>query len=561
MKTHRHRGAAPRPTILKLCRLLPVLAGCLLGTLAETAYASVPAPGGNYAPTNTPLDSWTFHDPTNWTSDAGYAPVSFTNLAYSYLGDAQSWSLVLDTNVPAWLTYNVYESDGTTNLTVDSGSVTFWFAPSSWASTNTGGMGPGEAGRLLEVGSYTPDSSYGLWSIYVDEGGNNLYFSAQTNDLSSNLTTYLSFPISWNTNDFHFVALTYSATNTILYLDGTPVTNGPGVTVYPGPDVLAAGFSLGADNSGVYESHGMFNTVATYNYPLDSNDVQTIFNWYYEYYLINPFNVDMFSIASAPSSQTTFTLTNDVITGPGDLINIASGPCLGYDTNVVWITHLTATNSPGGTLTVTFGIEGGTNGIFYDVFANSVLSFGPNGTPWSWMGQGQTCQMYQLTNLPNTTCFLILGTPQDTDGDGLTDAYELLVSKSNPNAYSTDTTGMADGWEVLYFGHTGVAANGDPDGDGLTTFQEWLMNSKSYNPVKWNSFNSVGDGYQDYSGDGLANLMESAFGGNLMTNNTTWKANFAGDGFPDEYKTMIGLSTNSAFAAPVLPSYSKNPIQ
>ena len=27
----------------------------------------------------------------------------------------------------------------------------------------------------------------------------------------------------------------------------------------------------------------MFNTVATYNYPLNSNDVQTIFNWNYTY--------------------------------------------------------------------------------------------------------------------------------------------------------------------------------------------------------------------------------------------------------------------------------------
>ena len=67
----------------------------------------------------------------------------------------------------------------------------FWFAP-GWSSTNAGGTGPGEWGRLIEVGSYTPDSSYGWWSIYVDDGGNNLYFSAQTNDFSSNVWTYLS---------------------------------------------------------------------------------------------------------------------------------------------------------------------------------------------------------------------------------------------------------------------------------------------------------------------------------------------------------------------------------
>jgi len=164
--------------------------------------------------------------------------------------------------------------------------------------------------------------------------------------------------------------------------------------------------------------------------------------------------------------------------------------------------------------------------------------------------------------MPNTACFLILGTPQDSDHDGLTDAYELLVSKSDPNNSSTDGTGMADGWEVLYFGHIGVSPIGDPDGDGLTTFQEWLMRSQGYNPVNWNSFTNspVGDGYQNYSGDGLANLMQGAFGGNMLTNNTAWKVNTAGDGLPDEYKVMVGLPTNSAQPAPGLPAYSMNPI-
>jgi hypothetical protein len=87
------------------------------------------------------------------------------------------------------------------------------------------------------------------------------------------------------------------------------------------------------------------------------------------------------------------------------------------------------------------------------------------------------------------------------------------------------------------------------------------MNPQNYNPVKWNTFtNGVGDGFQNYSGDGLANLLQTSFGGNMLTNNPAWKANAAGDGYPDEYKAMLSLSTNSAVAAPGLPSYSKNPV-
>ncbi len=284
--------------------------------MAGAVHAQIDPGGGKFGPTNTPLDSWSFYDSTNWTSDLGYAPVSFTNLNYSHLGNGSS--LVVDTNVPAWLQYNVYENDGTTNLTLDSGSVTFWYAPGDWSSTNAGGIGPGEWGRLFEVGSYTPDSSYGLWSIYVDDGGNNIYFSAQTNDLSSTLTTYLSAPISWTTNYFHFIALTYSPTNTALYLDGVLATNGPGVTIYPGPDVLTNGFFIGADETGLYQANGLFNSVATYSYPLSSNDVQTLFNYYYTYYEISPWNMAMF-ISSAPSSPSPLPSTYDIITGAGYL--------------------------------------------------------------------------------------------------------------------------------------------------------------------------------------------------------------------------------------------------
>ena len=246
----------------------------------------------------------------------------------------------------------------------------------------------------------------------------------------------------------------------------------------------------------------------------------------------------------------------DVIIGPGYLQQVGSGT--GITSSNVWITNVVATATGSGTnnMVLTFTIQGGTNGVPYDVFANSVLSFGTNGIPWAWMGQGYQGNTYQLTNLPNTACFLILGTPQDSTQDGLTDAYKLLVAKLNPDVYSTDGTGMADGWEILYFGHIGIDPNADPDGDGLSNYQEFLMRSAGYSPVQWNSFTNsvVGDGYQDYSGDGLANLMEAFFGGNMMTNNPGWKLDVDGDGLPDLYETMAGSGALG------LPTYSKNPV-
>jgi hypothetical protein len=295
------------------------------------AWAQIGLGGG---PTNVILQSWSFYDTVNWLDDDGYSPLSFTNIANSRLGDF--YSLVVDTNIPVWLQYNVVESDRTTNLTVDAGTLAFWFAPSSWSSSTAGGTGPGEDGRLVEVGAYTTNSSYGLWSIYVDNGGNNLYFSAQTNDLSSNLTTYLCAPISWTTNDFIFVALSYSATNTTLYLNGVEATNGPGVTVYPGSDVLSNGFCIGSDNTGIYQAHGLFDLLATYNYPFSASDVWTNYQWELstEMFQENPMNSAMdASFASAPSDPSSAPPYYDAITGIGSLLPVSSASSGANGTN------------------------------------------------------------------------------------------------------------------------------------------------------------------------------------------------------------------------------------
>ena len=563
MNTNTGENGFSRRYAVTLTRAL-VIVGLLFGTLMGMVYAAVPIlpGGGGGGPTNVPLASFSFRDTNGWTSDQNYAPISYSNLDSSFLGD--SASLVVDSTNLAWLNYYIYEpTNGATNLVVNGpGSLTFWFAPSSWSSTNAGGTGPAQWSQLIDVGEGTTNALYGYWGLSVDPPGQNLWFVSQD---SAGDTYTLSAPIAWTTNYFHFVALTYCRTNVAIYLDGVLATNDPGgLSLWPGSEVLSNGVFFGSDTNGQMQAQGLFNTVQTYNYPLSPNDVQTIFDWNFTWYEMDPLNLVMADITSASSTQTTFTPINDVITGPGNLQLIGSAATCSSGTNAwnVWLTNVVAWAVGNGTMNIQFTIEGGSNGVPFDVFANSVLSFGPNGVPWAWEGQGYPCFTYLLTGMPTNACFLILGTPQDSDGDGLTDAYEMLVSKSNPASYSTDGTSMADGWEVLYFGHIGVSPNGDPDGDGLTTYQEWLMNSQGYNPVKWNSFTNsvVGDGFQNYSGDGLPNLMQASFGGNMLTNNVTWKVNISGDGLSDEYKTLVNLNTNSAATVTGLPAYSQNPV-
>jgi hypothetical protein len=402
--------------------------------------AAVPTPPG---PGPTWLDWWDFSNTNTWATEYGFAPISFTNLSFSNLGDGIA--VVVDSTNAAWLRYNVTESDGTNHLRVDQGSVMFWFAP-HWTGTNAGGTGPGQSGRLIEAGLYTTNASYGWWSLYTDPQGANLYFSAQTNNGSQ--ATYLSAPVTWSiTNRWHMIALTYSSTNSALYLDGALLTNGTGVTYRPGPNVLTNGFYIGSDSNGVAQARGMFDDLSTYNYPLDSGTIANTFTDFSPVYNLNPMN--RANISSAPSSPETAP-TFVAITGAGYLQAVSTNTTSCVTSSNIWITNAVATVAGSNSMNLTFAIAGGTNNALYDVFATTALQSPITNGVWYWMGQGYHCVTYTITNLPNTACFLILGQPTDRDSDGLTDAYEMLVSHTDPNKADTSGDGMLDGWKIIW---------------------------------------------------------------------------------------------------------------
>jgi len=430
-------------------------AGAILLALALFAgggalQAQIYIPGLPDAYTNSVLDAWSFNDTSYWTSDLGYAPLSFTNLSYNYCG--AYLDLVLDSTNAAWLQYNLVENDGTTNLNLAQGTVTFWFA-ADWSSTNQGGTGPGVWGRLLEVGTYTTNASFGWWSLYLDDVGGNIYFSAQSNDSSQ--ATYLSAPIGWLTNDWHFIALTYSATNSALYLDGTLLTNGPPVSVLPGSDALTNGFYIGSDSSGVLQAHGMLDDVVTYNVPLDAYAISRILQCSEFNYWCNPYNRPQAAPgASAPSSNS-YGPAVTAISGIGFLQSLGSAGVSITSSNV-WMTNIVWSRGPNQSGNLKFDIQGGYDNLLYDVFANASLTPSSTAYQWAWMGQGLHGNTYQVTNLPFASSFLILGTPQDSDFDGYTDAYEFLVGHTS--AFDSNLSG--DGLSDLYKVQHGLTLGG-----------------------------------------------------------------------------------------------------
>jgi hypothetical protein len=222
-----------------------------------------------YPTAPTGMLGWWHFDNQNWSGAQGQVPLVKTNLqlVFGVVSNA-----VAMTNANNSLRYNVVESNGQTNLDLHYGSISFWFKP-NWSSTNAGGTGPQNEGRLLEVGS--EGSTGGWWGLVVGSAGTNLYFGTQTNSTST-LTTNLNSTIVWQSNEWHQIALTYSASSSCLYIDGQPaVTNGVGVTYYPGAVTRSQGFTIGSSGPGTNQVMGAFDELETFNYLLSTDDIES----------------------------------------------------------------------------------------------------------------------------------------------------------------------------------------------------------------------------------------------------------------------------------------------
>jgi hypothetical protein len=404
-------------------------------------------------PTDPYLDSWSFYDPTNWLSDFGYAPIGFTNI----VNDDSCWAsddgfldcngLILDSTDPAFLNYKVVESDGNTNLICSAGTIWFWFSP-DWGSTNLGdgSTGPGDWGRFVDVGAWTSNADYGWWSLYTDPAGDNIYFSGQTNGAGTN---YLNYPISWTANSWHLIGLTYTATNSILYVDGQFATNGIGVSYWPGHDVLTNGFWIGSDFSGIEQAHGEFVDVESWSDIRGSN----FFSNYYNH--ISPelpgnggFRMDDPGIPGGGGGG-----------GGGDYSpDYGGGTNIDYGTNLwLWIgnvssnlANLALVNTTPDTL---FEIQGRTN-LVQGNWISEGFVYGPELTNWIPMNVVATNR---------GTMFYRIRSWQDSTGSGI-----------------------PDWWWLTYFGQvTNVNPNASAAGDGysnLQKFQLGLNPTNYYNP-------------------------------------------------------------------------------
>ncbi len=214
------------------------------------------------------LGYWRFNT-TNWAGEAGQAPLAFTNLT-----TVPDWSVAavqVDSPNPAYLIYRDVEDDGEANINLRNGTVRFWFKPDWNSSTTNSGTGPGDEGRLIEMGSR--DSNNGWWALALSADGTALSFITQTNGAG---VTNLTATLNWTSNDWHQVTVTYSPGASALYLDGQPViTNGLGVIYWPAAAERANGLRICSAADGSRQARGLFDELETFNYVLTPDIVST----------------------------------------------------------------------------------------------------------------------------------------------------------------------------------------------------------------------------------------------------------------------------------------------
>jgi len=123
----------------------------------------------------------------------------------------------------------------------------------------------------------------------------------------------------------------------------------------------------------------------------------------------------------------------------------------------------------------------------------------------------------------------------DTDGDGLSDAYEINVYATDPGLWDTDGDGLSDGEELLTAGTDPFVW--DTDGDGVADGDEAAAGTDPLDPARFPGSTEetpLGTSSEDSDQDRLADTDEAIVGTDPSTPDSD------GDGYYDGDEVNLG---------------------
>jgi hypothetical protein len=333
----------------------------------------------------------------------------------------------------------VIDSAGRRTLAHSSGAVRFWFSP-DWSSVQAGGKGPGGYARLLELVDLSGSSAQTRWSLYLAEEGDTLYLSGVGADAKA--ADFLKAGVSFAAGQWQLITLNYSPKGTQLWLGDQLVAEGEGLpSCGPGQEPWL-GLIIGSDFGVTTPANGQFEELATFDYWPDAEQLGFYYQGVSRQVFLGTVGTAQEEAVKQELLAAAFPQPRMLEEDEGSWMQMAYS----YGTNELWLEITGVTNNQADFAIHSPSVES------YDLFMTTNLAAdvpGLNLTNWVWTlnaAAGET--NISITLGDDEIAFYRLGTMLDSDGDGLTDAYENLASHTLPDNPDTDADGLSDGWEV-----------------------------------------------------------------------------------------------------------------
>jgi hypothetical protein len=447
--------------------------------------------------TPTSLAHWYFDDTNTWVGAQGQLPLTINNI----FGQS-GWSsnaLTVDSLNSASIRYRVVETNHNANILCTQGTVRFWFKPDwgtsnsvppAWQNSFVTNSGPQTSATLFCIGTNGAAAGNGYWGLATTPDGGQIQFMTGGDGV---ITTNLQSSILWNDRfAWHQIALTYSSTNSLLYIDNQLVATGLGVAHFPQDTNNSQGFAIGSDllGSASSQARGAFDELEIFNYPLSATAIAT------NYHTSITLDSDEDGLPNLVEVRTPVDI-NNLSLGMLDPYNAYTGNSTIQDGQIDsdhdGLSNYQEANKyhtdPANPNTITSLVQDAAFFKMGGAFTPSGLGLGlttVGGTAViTLLGQvtESAYDIYYLPNLNPTTRwrryysgspdqhiftmmtpssgqgYFIALSAEDSDGDGLSDGFEARITQDpNPSNWRThhadltkvDTDGdqMPDGWEV-----------------------------------------------------------------------------------------------------------------
>lgn len=319
------------------------------------------------------------------------------------------------------------------------GAIRFWYRPEFGP-----GLESGDVARLLTLVTTNGSESSVVWSLVISEDRSELDLVTE----SAPAVCLRAGDMAFQAGGWVLLTLGYTETNSALWLNDSLIASGAGLPAVPAALTPYSSLIVGSGPAGtglvacgqidelaIFSGHNRFRALAGHPYGLSEA-------WDIGLYYANTAPVAALGQVSAEElaaqalarahrlaareAAALLPLDNTLAEEPAPL-DPGSGCCGTNSIYDVWLTNPFVWPGAQGRWSASLSIGGGTNGALYDVFRTTTLEGGSiTNMPWVWLTNGFACDTVTVTNEPDSA-FYILGTPLDSDGDGIPDAYSALV--------------------------------------------------------------------------------------------------------------------------------------